>query len=69
MIDLYGIKGAAISTMVSGIISFFIININRPTEIIIILKSISFIRFLTIIKKLILILNNILNLKKNNLKS
>ena len=69
MIDLYGIKGAAISTMVSGIISFFIININRPTEIIIILKSVSFIRFLTIIKKLILILNNFLNLKKNNPKS
>ena len=69
MIELYGIKGAAISTMVSGIISFFIININRPAEIIIILKSVSFIRFLTIIKKLILILNNILNLKKNNLKS
>ena len=64
MIELYGIKGAAISTMVSGIISFFIINVNRPTEIIIILKSVSFIRFFTIIKKLILILNNFFNFKK-----
>ena len=52
MIDLYGIKGAAISTMISGIISFLIININKPNEILIILKSISYIRFILIIKKI-----------------
>ena len=52
MIDLYGIKGAAISTMISGIISFLIININKPNEILIILKSISYIRFILIIKKM-----------------
>tara|TARA_B100000963_G_scaffold355823_1_gene374836 strand:+ start:559 stop:1908 length:1350 start_codon:yes stop_codon:yes gene_type:complete len=69
MIDLYGIKGAAISTMVSGVISFFIININRPIEIIKILRSISFIRFILIVKKLILIMQKIFISKKNNPKT
>ena len=49
MIELYGIKGAAISTMVQDYF-IFIINVNRPTEIIIILKSVSFIRFLQLSK-------------------
>jgi len=66
MIDLYGIKGAAISTMISGIISFLIININKPNEILIILKSINYIRFILTIKKIYNI--SIINIftKKNN---
>ncbi len=45
MIDLYGIKGAAISTMISGIFSFFIVNISSPKEIYIIFSSLRFERF------------------------
>ena len=69
MIDLYGIKGAAISTMISGIISFLIININKPNEIFIIVKSISFIRFKIIIKKIYNTLMIIIFTKKDNSKS
>ena len=45
MIDLYGIKGAAISTMISGVLSFFIVNISSPKEIYIIFSSLRFERF------------------------
>ena len=45
MIDLYGIKGAAISTMISGIFAFFIVNVSKPKEIYIIFSSLSFERF------------------------
>lgn len=69
MIDLYGIKGAAISTMISGVISFLIININKPNEILIILKSINYIRFIKILKKIYnMLLINVFT-KKDNFKS
>ena len=45
MIDLYGIKGAAISTLISGVFSFFIINISNPKEIYLIFSSLKFERF------------------------
>ncbi len=45
MIDIYGIKGAAISTLISGLISFLIVNISTPREIYLIFSSFTFERF------------------------
>ena len=69
MIDLYGIKGAAISTMISGIISFLIINLNQPNEILNVVKSVNFIRFFIIIKKIYNIFITNVFTKKDNSKS
>ena len=45
MIDIYGIKGAAISTLISGLISFLIVNISTPREIYLIFSCFTFERF------------------------
>ncbi len=53
MIELYGIKGAAISTMISGIFAFCIVNISNPKEIYLIVSSLRFERFNIIASKIL----------------
>ncbi len=53
MIDLYGIKGAAISTMISGILAFFIVNVSQPKEFYIIFSSLRFERLIIIASKIL----------------
>tara|TARA_X000000950_G_C13885692_1_gene648722 strand:+ start:473 stop:1825 length:1353 start_codon:yes stop_codon:yes gene_type:complete len=53
MIELYGIRGAAISTMISGILAFFIVNISSPKEIYLIFSSLKFERFNIIAHKIL----------------
>ena len=61
MIDLYGIKGAAISTMISGVLSFLIVNISSPKEIYLIFSSLKVERFNIIANKIL----SVIFLKKN----
>ncbi len=56
MIDLYGIKGAAISTMISGVLSFLIVNISSPKEIYLIFSSLRVERFNIIANKILSII-------------
>ena len=53
MIELYGIKGAAISTMISGVFAFLIVNISKPFEIYIIFSSFSLERLIIIANKML----------------
>jgi len=61
LIDLYGIKGASISTMISGIIAFLTINISKPMEIYLIFSSFNASRFIVVANKIL----SVVLLKKN----